>query len=91
MKRRPYLFIALAVAAAAVVLLATALAPDLRRLALYATGEEEPLPQITGMVQLAFNLVRPPLQLADDVPVAHTGLNPFGVNTFLQNEADQMG
>ena len=40
------------------------------------------------MTQLAFNLVRPPLQLANDVPVAHAGVNPFGVNTFLQNEAD---
>jgi hypothetical protein len=54
----------------------------------YLTGEEQPLPQISAGVQLAFNLVRPPLQLAEDVPVAHAGLNPFGVNTFLQNEAD---
>ena len=90
MKRRPYLFITLAVAAAAILLLAIALAPDIWRLAFYATGEEEPLPQITGMVQPAFNLVRPPLQLAEEVPVAHTGLNPFGVNTFLQNEADPL-
>ncbi len=54
----------------------------------YLTGEEQPLPQISGVVQLAFNLARPPLQLANDVPVAHAGLDPFGVNTFLQTEAD---
>ncbi len=54
----------------------------------YLTGEEQPLPQVSGAVQLAFNMARPPLQLANDVPVAHAGLDPFGVNTFLQNEAD---
>jgi hypothetical protein len=54
----------------------------------YVTGEEDPLPQLTGVTQFAFNLVRPPLQLADDVPVTHAGVNPFGVNTFLQNEVD---
>jgi hypothetical protein len=54
----------------------------------YVTGEEDPLPQLAGVAQLTFNLVRPPLQLANDVPVAHAGVNPFGVNTFLQNEAD---
>ena len=62
--------------------------PSVSRSLFYVTGEEQPLPQISGMVQLAFNLVRPPLHLADDAPVAHAGLNPFGVNTFLQNEAD---
>jgi len=62
--------------------------PDVSRSLFYLTGEEEPLPQISGAVQLAFNLVRPPLQLANEVPVAHAGVNPFGVNTFLQNEAD---
>jgi hypothetical protein len=62
--------------------------PSISRALYYVTGEEQLLPQLTGATQLAFNLVRPPLQLASDVPVAHTGINPFGVNTFLQNEAD---
>jgi hypothetical protein len=78
------------VAGTTALLLALALVPELSRQAFYLTGEEQPLPQITGMVQLLFNLARPPLQLAEDVPVAHTGLNPFGVNTFLQNEADPL-
>jgi hypothetical protein len=83
--RRPYLWLP-SIALAAVLILAAL--PDVSRALFYLTGEEQPLPQATGAVQLAFNLLRPPLQLANDTPVAHTGLNPFGVNTFLQNEAD---
>lgn len=62
--------------------------PGVSRSLLYLTGEEQPLPQVTGVTQLAFSQFRPSLQLANDVPVAHAGVNPFGVNTFLQNEAD---
>ncbi len=62
--------------------------PGITRSLFYVTGEENPLPQLTGVTQFAFNLVRPPLQLANDVPVAQAGVNPFGVNTFLQNEVD---
>jgi polysaccharide biosynthesis protein PslG len=90
MTRAPYPFVVLAVTAAVLVLLGAALVPDLALGAFYLTGEEQPLPQITGMLQLAFNLLRPPLQLADDVPVANTGINPYGVNTFLQNEVDPL-
>lgn len=88
--RAPYPLIVLAIAVAVLVLLGAALVPELARGAFYLTGEEQPLPQITGVVQLAFNALRPPLQLADDVPVTHTGMNPYGVNTFLQNEADPL-
>jgi hypothetical protein len=62
--------------------------PNTSRALFYLVGEEKPLPQLTGATQLAFNLVRPPLKLANDVPVAQAGVNPFGVNTFLQNEVD---
>jgi len=75
---------------ALVILLAAEVEGSFPQIAFYLTGEEELLPQVTGLIQLAFNLTRPPLQLAEDVPVAHTGLNPFGVNTFLQNEADPL-
>jgi hypothetical protein len=71
-----------------VVFLILAAWPDISRGLFYVTGEEQLLPQLTGATQLAFNLARPPLHLANHVPVAHAGLNPFGVNTFLQNEAD---
>jgi hypothetical protein len=90
MKFAPCLVVALAVAGATILLLVLALAPDLSYLAFRTTGEEQPLPQVTGVLQMAFNLARPALQLANDVPVANTGLNPFGVNTFLQNEADPL-
>ena len=64
--------------------------PDLSEWLFRQTGEEATLAQITGLVQLGFNVLRPPLQLAEDGPVAHTGVNPFCVNTFLQTEADPL-
>jgi len=64
--------------------------PDLSGWLFHQTGEEATLPQITGLVQLAFNALRPPLKLAEEAPVAHAGVNPYGVNTFLQNEADPL-
>jgi hypothetical protein len=76
------------IVAVLVVVIGLAAWASISRALFYVTGEEDPLPQLTGVTQLAFNLVRPPLQLANDVPVAHAGVNPFGVNTFLQNEAD---
>lgn len=52
------------------------------------TGEEEPLAQIRGMVELAGNITRPQPTFDTLVPVDHANLNPFGMNTFLQLEAD---
>jgi hypothetical protein len=73
---------------AVAVVLGLAAWPRISRALFYVTGEEQALSQLTGVTQFAFNLVRPPLQLANDVPVTYAGVNPFGVNTFLQNEAD---
>ena len=52
------------------------------------TGEEEPLPQIKALTDLAGDLLRPRLDTADDTPVAHAGVNPFGVNVFLEQEVE---
>ena len=52
------------------------------------TGEEDILPQISGMTQYLLTRLQPPLQTADDVPVQHVGLNSYGVNSFLQNEVE---
>jgi len=52
------------------------------------TGEEEPLPQVKGVVQLAFDLTRRRVETRPYVPVAHAGLSPFGVNTFLEQEVE---
>jgi hypothetical protein len=52
------------------------------------TGEESTLPQISGGIQYALTRLQPPLRLADDVPVQYADMNPYGVNTFLQNEVE---
>ncbi|MDM8531659.1 cellulase family glycosylhydrolase [Anaerolineales bacterium HSG25] len=52
------------------------------------TGEEEILPQISGITQYLLTRLQPPLQTADNVPVQYAGMNPYGVNTFLQNEVE---
>jgi hypothetical protein len=52
------------------------------------TGEEEILPQISGTIQYALTRIQPPLKTADDVPVQYAHINPYGINTFLQNEVE---
>ncbi len=52
------------------------------------TGEEKLLPQVKGLTDLSADLLRPRLDLANDVPAAHSGVNPFGVNVFLEQEPD---
>ena len=52
------------------------------------TGEEDFLPQLSGTGQFLLTRIQPPLQTADQTPVQHTGLNPYGINTFLQNEVE---
>jgi hypothetical protein len=53
------------------------------------TGEEDLLPQVRGIVQLATNPLHPPPRTAPAVPVAHAGVNPFGINVFLEQEAEE--
>ena len=52
------------------------------------TGEETTLPQISGIIQYGLTRLQPTLRTADDVPVRYAGVNPYGVNTFLQNEVE---
>jgi len=52
------------------------------------TGEEEPFSQVKALTDLAGDLLRPRLDTADDIPVTHAGVNPFGVNVFLEQEAE---
>ena len=52
------------------------------------TGEEAILPQISGLTQYALTRLQPPLQTADEAPVQYADMNPYGINTFLQNEVD---
>ena len=62
--------------------------PHWRDLLLHWTGEEELLPQVRGMLQLSSDLIRPRPQLEPQVDIAYTGVNPFGCNTFLQQEVE---
>ncbi|MBK8046986.1 MAG: cellulase family glycosylhydrolase [Anaerolineales bacterium] len=52
------------------------------------TGEEAFFAQVKGLSDLASDRVRPPLTLANEVSVAHNDVSPFGVNVFLEQEAD---
>jgi hypothetical protein len=53
------------------------------------TGEEGVPRQVKGMAQLATNPFYPQPQTAPDVPVAHVGINPFGINVFLNEEVEE--
>ncbi len=52
------------------------------------TGEESTLPQISGGIQYALTRLQAPLQTADEQPVQYADMNPYGINTFLQNEVE---
>jgi hypothetical protein len=52
------------------------------------TGEEGLPRQVKGMGQLATNPLYPQPQTALDAPVAHAGVNPFGINVFLNQEVE---
>src|SRR3970040_2146565 len=60
----------------------------LSRWAFDLTGEEQPFAQMNGLLGLAADLIRPPLDLRPEVPIEHNGVNPFGINTFLQHEVE---
>ncbi|MEM7532609.1 MAG: hypothetical protein AAF639_10565 [Chloroflexota bacterium] len=52
------------------------------------TGEHEFGAQVKGLTDLASDLLRPRLSLAADSPIPHADVHPFGVNVFLEQEAD---
>lgn len=52
------------------------------------TGEEAFLAQVKGLTDLLSDRLRPPLHLAADAEIAYADVNPFGVNTFLEQEAE---
>lgn len=52
------------------------------------TGEEGWLQQARAVGQLAGDLIRPRLDLQPETPIAYNGVNPFGINTFLQQEVE---
>ncbi|MCS6827813.1 MAG: cellulase family glycosylhydrolase [Caldilinea sp.] len=52
------------------------------------TGEEELLAQMKGFTDLLGDRLRPPLTLAPDAEMQYVDVNPFGVNTFLEQEVE---
>ncbi len=52
------------------------------------TGEESLPAQVRGGLEWLGNLIRRQPDTADFVPVANAGVNPFGVNTFLEQEVE---
>ncbi len=52
------------------------------------TGEEAPLAQLRGMVEWLGNVTREQPNTAPDVPIQHTDVNPYGINTFLEQEVE---
>ena len=52
------------------------------------TGEERLSAQIKGTSDLSADFLRPKIRLAPNASVANSGVNPFGVNVFLEQEPD---
>ena len=42
-----------------------------------------------GLAQLVANALYPRPRTASDAPIAHAGVNPFGINVFLEQEAEE--
>ncbi|MBL8055711.1 MAG: hypothetical protein JNK29_03390, partial [Anaerolineales bacterium] len=75
----------------ALVLLGTAAVVQREALGAWAfsvTGEEEPAAQVRALWNIAVGALRPPLDLRPETPILHNGVNPFGINTFLQQEVE---
>jgi len=53
------------------------------------TGEEDLVEQIKGTVALVYlRLAHPPPRTDTFIPIAYSGVCPYGINTFLEQEAD---
>ena len=53
------------------------------------TGEEEAPGQLRGMVEVAGNLIRAPLETEPLAPINHKAEVPYGINTFLEQEVER--
>ena len=52
------------------------------------TGEEGFASEVKGLTDLSADALRPHVDLANETPAANSGVNPFGVNVFLEQEPD---
>ncbi len=85
---RPQLPLAILVLVLAALALAWTLHTPLRRLAFEVSGEEQPQAQARGLIQYATNWTRPLPDTRPNVPIDHSNVSPFGVNTFLEQEVE---
>ena len=53
------------------------------------TGEESVAAQARGLVEVAGNLIRVPLQTEALSPIDHKASFPYGINTFLEQEVER--
>jgi hypothetical protein len=87
--RRPSFRVLLGLALICTLAAGLYLVGDLARPILFElTGEERLFSQFKGLTDLTADLLRPRPDLAADAVVQHTDLNPYGVNVFLNEEAD---
>ncbi|MCX7682193.1 MAG: hypothetical protein N2508_09570 [Anaerolineae bacterium] len=54
----------------------------------HCTGEERLLSQVRGIGHLVFDLFRPRPETASYAAIDHAGVNPFGINVFLNQEVE---
>lgn len=85
--QRQRLLLVLALAGLALPILVPLASPGLRyRL----TGEDDPIEGLKGIAALALlRLTGPSLETAPYTPMPHIDVNPYGMNTFLQLEAEE--
>ena len=53
------------------------------------TGEEDLQTQLRGLGYLALGAIQPAHDTADLAPIKYADVNPFGVNTFLEQEVEE--
>ncbi len=53
------------------------------------TGEEDWEWQVKGLYYLALSYLQPPRDTTDFAPMKYTDVNPFGINTFLEQEVEE--
>ena len=84
----------LALMGTALLIILTAAGLDLSRRGLLwqfawsQTGEEKPLAQIRGLLELGGNFIRQPLATEPMAAIDHKADIPYGINTFLQQEVE---
>jgi hypothetical protein len=84
MKRYIYILVALV----ALLVIGFALAPSFPAWAFGLTGEEDTLPQVRGLLDLAGQTIRPPLDLRPNTTINYAEVSPYGINTFLHQEVE---